>query len=70
MDYTDIAYFKLCNFAENNFDRNEIDLTLQIFAALCLQNLHIPTVCLAYYFTCICIFGALKFKPIIKSSYH
>ena len=67
MDYADISYFKLCNFAENNHGRNEID---NAFAALCLQNLHIPTACLAYYLTCICILGALKFKPIIKSSYH
>ena len=29
MDYADISYFKLCNFAENNHDRNEIDLDLQ-----------------------------------------
>ena len=43
---------------------------IKAFAALCLQNVHIPTACLAYYLTCICIFGALKFKPIIKSSYH
>ena len=50
-----------------------VDLDLQkhlAFAALCLQNLHIPTASLVYYLTCICIFGALKFKPIIKSSYH
>ena len=26
MDYADISYFQLCNFAENNHDRNEIDL--------------------------------------------
>ena len=47
------------NFAENNHDRNEIDLDLQkhlrMLLALCLQNLHIPTACLAYYLTCICI---------------
>ena len=72
MDYAHISYFKLCNFAENNLDRNDIDLDLQkhLLHALCLQNLHIPTACLAYYLTCICIFGALKFKPIINSSYH
>ena len=29
MDYADISYFKLCNFAEDNHDRNEIDLNLQ-----------------------------------------
>ena len=29
MDYADISYFKLCNFAENNHDRNEIDPNLQ-----------------------------------------
>ena len=53
-DYADISYFKLCNFAENNHDRNEIDLhrITKAFAALCLQNLHIPTACLAYYLTC------------------
>ena len=71
MDYADISCFSLCNFAENNHNRNEVDLdlTTKAFSALCLQNLHIPTACLAYYLTCICIFGALKFKPIIKSSY-
>ena len=54
-----------------NHERNEsLDLQMHAFATLCLQNLHIPTACLAYYLTCICIFGALKFKPIIKSSYH
>ena len=29
MDCADISYFKLCNFAENNHDRNEINLDLQ-----------------------------------------
>ena len=29
MDYADISCFYLCNFAENNHDRNEIDLDLQ-----------------------------------------
>ena len=29
MDYADISYFKLCNFAEGNHDRNETDLNLQ-----------------------------------------
>ena len=26
IDYADISYFSLCNFAENYHDRNEIDL--------------------------------------------
>ena len=28
-NYADISYFQLCNFAENNHDKNEIDLDLQ-----------------------------------------
>ena len=45
----------MCNFAENNHDRNETDLDLytKAFAAVCLHNLHTPTACLAYYLTCI-----------------
>ena len=34
-------------FAENNHDRNA--RFTKAFVALCLQNLHIPTACLAYY---------------------
>ena len=61
--------FNCVIFAENN--HNEIDLDLQKHLLLFVyKNMHIPTACLAYYLTCICIFGALKFEPIIKSSYH
>ena len=55
-------------------DRNEIDLDLQKHLLLELFAYKIYTfLLLAWhisYLTCICIFGALKFKPIIKSSYH
>ena len=46
MDYADIY---LCNFTENNHDRNEIDLNLQKHLLLfAYKILHIPTACLAY----------------------
>ena len=34
MDYADVSYFKLCNFAENNHDRNDIGLDLQKYLLL------------------------------------
>ena len=72
MDYADISCFDCVILQKNNHDGNEIDLDLQkhllLFAyKICtflLLAWHIS------YLTCICIFGALKFKPIIKSSYH
>ena len=72
MDYADISCFKLCNFAENNHYRNEIYLDLQKHLLLFAYKI-CTFILLAwhmYYLTCICIFGALKFKPIIKSSYR